>query len=795
MEFAMISDGQVKELRRMLLQGKSLAASARMTEMSDKTARHYRDDDRLPSERKSARTYRTRPDPFAEVWPAVQRRLEDQPRLKAHTLFCWLQQTHPGEFPDSTRRTFERRVSQWQALFGPGKPVMFPQQHHPGRLAASDFTVCNSLGVRIAGARFDHTLFHCVLTYSNVESVSLCFSESFEALSTGIQKAFWEFGGTPQRHRSDSLSAAINNHSNRKSHTARYTALMQHYDCRPERTNARCANENGDVESSNNHLKQRLDQALLLRGSRDFASRADYMSFVETIVDQANARRRDRFAAEQAVLQRLPKDRLNVADLLTGVRVNSSSTIQVRTNTYSVPSRLIGRKVDVRIEAETIEVTYQDHVVQTMPRLFGKKGVAINYRHVIDTLVRKPGAFANYRFREEMFPTSQFRIAYDMLHEAHAPKVADKTYVKLLEIAARVSQDAVADALRVTIRAGQPIELEKINALVQDALNLRPATALHVEPPNLNDYDSLLTMFNKEVDHDEQSNEQTESKSQVAGGNIRHATGRQPGGSDDRAVPPVADAGISRALRNDRSSGGTGEPEPSGLSGRIDNPGVRSSVGRADQTLDESIEAAAGQDLGVVRFSAGAADGKAPAGDVAGRFVPESPGERVVVRQARSRQESRALCVGPAVDSAGAQSAVYDLRDARSTAVDCQAGLAVAEVIQTTGELRGPDHRRPRVRAAEPRGDGGVVHAVGRALRTRQRVVDQQLGVQQVGSDLQGHDDDRSGDRPTGASQRDHRAQRAQLPSRDRKEVKGFQIIGQHIKKKVNLIAGNSNCR
>ena len=326
----MVSDGQVKELRRLLLRGKSLALSARMTEMSDKTARDYRDDDRLPSQRKTQRDYRTRPDPFAEVWPEVQQQLEDEPRLKAHTLFGWLQQTRPGEFPDSTRRTFERRVSKWQALFGPGKPVMFPQLHHPGRLAASDFTVCNSLEVKIAGTRFDHTLFHCVLTYSNVESVSLCFSESFESLSTGIQKAFWEFGGVPQRHRSDSLSAAINNHSSRKSHTARYTALMEHYGCQAERTNARCANENGDVESANGHLKQRIDQALLLRGSRAFASREDYMGFVETVIAQANAHRQDRFAEEQAVLERLPNDRLDIADLLNGVRVNSSSTIQVR---------------------------------------------------------------------------------------------------------------------------------------------------------------------------------------------------------------------------------------------------------------------------------------------------------------------------------------------------------------------------------------------------------------------------------------------------------------------------------
>src|SRR5665811_1523099 len=176
----MVKDGQVTELRRLLALGKPLAASARMTLMSEKTARGYRDDDRLPSQRKKPREYRTRIDPFSDVWPDIERRLEAEPRLQAKTLFQWLQETHPNRFADSTRRTFERRVARWRSLDGPGKTVMFEQIHHPGRLAASDFTVCNSLDVRIAGVRFEHTLFHCVLTYSNFESVSLCFSESFE---------------------------------------------------------------------------------------------------------------------------------------------------------------------------------------------------------------------------------------------------------------------------------------------------------------------------------------------------------------------------------------------------------------------------------------------------------------------------------------------------------------------------------------------------------------------------------------------------------------------------------------
>ena len=193
---------------------------------------------------------------------------------------------------------------------------------------------------------------------------------------------------------------------------------MQYYDCEAERTNARCANENGDVESANGHIKDRLDQALLLRGSREFSSREEYMRFVEQIISRANANRRERFAEERACFSRLPDERLDTDDMLQGVRVTKSSTIQVRTNTYSVPSRLIGQLVDVRVAAEQITVTHQGHVVQVMPRLVGKHQAAINYRHIIDSLVRKPGAFANYRYREEMFPTSAFRMAWEICEES-----------------------------------------------------------------------------------------------------------------------------------------------------------------------------------------------------------------------------------------------------------------------------------------------------------------------------------------------------------------------------------------
>lgn len=797
----MIKDGQVREMRRLLALGKPLAASARMTFMNEKTARRYRDDDRLPSQRKKPRDYRTRIDPFADVWIDIQRRLEGEPRLQAKTLFQWLQETHPGRFPDSTRRTFERRVARWRSLDGPGKTVIFEQVHHPGRLAASDFTVCDSLDVRIAGARFEHTFFHCVLTYSNVESVSLCFSESFEALSEGIQKAFWEFGGVPEHHRTDSLSAAVHNHSSAKLHTDRYTALMEHYRCQPERTNPRCANENGDVESQNGHLKNRIDQALLLRGSRHFPTREDYVAFVQRIIDRANANRRKRFAEDQAKLSQLPDYRLDTDDLLPGIKVSRSSTIQVRTNTYSVPSRLIGSKVDVRVAAETITVTHHGHVVQTMQRLYGKQRVAINYRHVIDSLVRKPGAFANYRYREEMFPNSQFRIAYDMLHEAHVASVADKKYIGILELAARESQEAVTDVLRVIISAGKSIDMEEVCSLVEDAAHLPAATDVEVDPPNLSDFDVLLLHPDMEslcndqghyTSNGESQNGTNDTSNQIEDGAIGEA---RLDGSVDRTVPGASPTEFSGSLCRNGEASSEGESFACGLPFGADDSGMRDPTRGPYQTIDQPFQTSARQGLGVVQLQPTAAACDAATGDASRRLVPGSTRERSAFREARFGEEPRLVRTVRATDVARPKHDVHDVQLVGPALVGGQAGVATAKADQATLQLRRLDHRRPGLRPTESRGDGSSVHASGGALRARQRAADEQLGVQQMGPDLQGRDDNRGSDRSPGSSQRDHRTQRAELSRRGGENEQDQRRVGSWFNVAFNFVIGKSSCR
>ena len=263
----MIKDQQVKKLRRDLNGGMTLANAALRSGMSEKTARKYRNMNQLPSEAQQPHHWRTRIDPFESVWDEIQQQLQQSPGLQAKTIFQALQRQHPSQFQDGKLRTLQRRIKQWRATDGPGKEIYFEQVHHPGDLCASDYTRMGSLGVTIAGQPFEHLLYHFVLTYSNSESVTLCYSESFESLSNGFQNAFAQLAAVPNRHRTDRLSAAVNNLSETRDFTSRYQGLMDHYAVSMEKIQPRRANENGDVESSHGHLKKAIGQALLLRGS------------------------------------------------------------------------------------------------------------------------------------------------------------------------------------------------------------------------------------------------------------------------------------------------------------------------------------------------------------------------------------------------------------------------------------------------------------------------------------------------------------------------------------------------
>ena len=475
------------------MEGKTQQTAAAMAGMSERSARKWQCGP-LPSETKTERQWRTRPDPFDGVWekeilPLL--RGEAAGRLRATTIIEWLEERHPGRFSASQLRTLQRRLQDWRALNGPDQEVYFPQEHPPGREAQLDFTHCNSLGVTVGGRAYRHRLFQLVLSHSGWRYAEVATGETFLALQQGLQNALWELGGAPRVIRSDNTSAAT--HEMRRSRgralNGSYAELLDHYGLESTLINAGESHENGVAEQAHYRLKDAIDQALMLRGSRDFNSLEEYAGFVRKVVDRRNRLVMGKLEEERPHLRPLPP--APVPEYVNHrARVRKWSTIQAAGRTYTVPSRLIGKEVQIRLYAEHLEVYYKGTFVDRMERVRGEKEARVDYRHVIGSLVRKPGAFARYRFREQMFPTMTFRLAYDALREWRGER-ADVEYVRILHLAAMTMETTVDSALALLLEAGGPFDYGTVRELASPAPLQAPALSLP-GTPDLRVYDSLL---------------------------------------------------------------------------------------------------------------------------------------------------------------------------------------------------------------------------------------------------------------------------------------------------------------
>jgi Mu transposase-like protein len=489
----MVTDAQVRLLRRKMMEKRTLQASAAAAGMSERAARKWRKGP-LPSETKHPRSWRTRVDPFADVWEAEVVPLlrgDDAGILQATTIIQLLEERRPGAFRAGQVRTLQRRLRDWRALHGPAKEVYFEQLHVAGREAAVDFTHCTELGVTIMGRPFRHLLFQLVLSFSGWRWVTLAFGETYEALVAGVQSALWALGGVPAVLRSDNLSAATHElkHSAGRALNDRFRAVLDHYGLVSTRIRPGESHENGVVEQAHNRLKSALAQALIVRGSKDFSSVDAYMEFVRAVVDkQFNRHAEPLLAEERRLLRPLPSAPIPSFTTYRPI-VRRWSTIRIGERVYSVPSRLVGHQVEARQHADVVEVLFKGQLVETMPRLHGPIGHRIDYHHIIWSLVRKPGAFARYKYREDLFPSMTFRRAYDALRSSRGDR-ADVEYVRILHLAASTMESTVEVAVALLLEHGRPFDYVAVRDL---AAPERPAVPhVQIAPPDLSVYDALL---------------------------------------------------------------------------------------------------------------------------------------------------------------------------------------------------------------------------------------------------------------------------------------------------------------
>ncbi len=489
----MITNQQYKRVMSEYEKTGKTGVSALKADVDRQTARKYIAAGKGPAELQAKHTWRTRPDPLEKVWEQAVAMLRDAPELEAKTLFeHFLAQANSG-LEARHLRTFFRRVRHWRATQGPEREVFFAQERQAGQLLQLDWTYARELRVRIQDEVLDHLFCHCVLPYSDWQWATRCISESFLSLVSGLQAALKELGKCPPCLGTDNSSAATHEleamPGRPRGYNSDYLELCTHYDLTPLTINVGCPHEQGDVESANRHLKRRLEQHLILRGSRDFPSLAEYDRFVERVLRAANAKRQPRLAEELACMRPLPGVGLAEYREYEPV-VSSQSLIRVKKHTYSVPSRLIGHTLRVELHEAELKVYLGREFLFSLPRLRGDRGSRVDFRHVIAPLLRKPGAFVHYRHREALYPGGVYRAAYDRLVAEHGERPGVIEYLQVLKLAAEEGVERVEAGLREQLaQGGKWRALQVRERLVPTAPKVIELAGL---TPSLKAYDTLL---------------------------------------------------------------------------------------------------------------------------------------------------------------------------------------------------------------------------------------------------------------------------------------------------------------
>jgi hypothetical protein len=490
-----INDHQMR-LFMKLRQDDTIPVAAAKAGFSTATGYRLARDNRLPSTKRVPRG-RRRPDPLAAIFDAeIVPLLRAAPGLRPIAIFEEMRRRHP-DLDAGVRRTMERRIRAWRAVYGAEQEVIFRQVHEPGRMALSDFTEMAALGVTVAGVALDHRLYHFRLAWSGFEHAHVVLGgESYMALAEGLQNALWALGGAPAEHRSDSLSAAFRNldAEARSDLTRRYDALCAHYGMAPSRNNRGVAHENGAIESAHAHLKTAIRDALLMRGSADFDDLAAYRRFVDEVTGARNRRNAARIDAERAQLAPLPDRRTSDWEE-TIVTVTSTGGFTLRKVFYTVPSRLIGHRLRVRLFDDRLELFIGGTYLMTLPRgraaSSGKHGHVVDYRHVIHSLRRKPMALLGLVYRDRLFPRDAYRKTFDRLIERLPERAACRTMVELLALAHdRACEAELADILTDDLANDRLPDLPALRTRFAPDLAALPEVVVRLTP--LADYDALL---------------------------------------------------------------------------------------------------------------------------------------------------------------------------------------------------------------------------------------------------------------------------------------------------------------
>ena len=491
-----ITKNQKRDYMSYRKNGNSQKLAASKVDISESSARTIEKNINQPKSK--TRDWKTRENPFTKVWDSfITPILQSHPTMDASFILEQLQEKYDGEYPDEKLRTLQRHVKQWKALHGLDKPVIFRQEHYPGIQSISDFTELKGFHVTICGELFDHILYHFRLAYSGWSYMKVIQGgESFSALSEGLQEALWLLGGSPKEHRTDSLSAAFKNLSKDAVNdlTSRYKDFCAHYSMLPTRNNKGVSHENGSIESPHGHLKRRIKQSLDIRGSCDFDSIDEYEQWLDSVVSSHNKRNAKKFKFERPYLQDLPAYKTTDFEEHV-VCVSSSSTFELKRVTYSVPSRLIGEKIRVLLYQRYIECYLGS--VKVFSRSRGvpankKRCRLINYKHIINALVKKPQAFRHSQIRDDILPSEEYKKIWRHVDQAMDAKSACKFIVGIMYLASKYDcEKSLAEHVISIIDAKGPLSLSMIEQIYRPMSNGK-IPDISISQHDIASYDSFI---------------------------------------------------------------------------------------------------------------------------------------------------------------------------------------------------------------------------------------------------------------------------------------------------------------
>jgi transposase InsO family protein len=490
---------QVELYMKFRREGKTQEVSAAKASISERTAREIDQGHRQDPHIKP-RNWRTRHDPFEKVWDSeLVPMLMKAPMLSPLTLLEYLQESHGYDaYPEKLLRTLQRKVKRWRHEEGPAREVIFRQEHIPGHMGLSDFTELKGISVTINNKPLRHLLYHFRMIYSGWSYMMVVLGgESFTALAEGLQNALWCLGGSPKEHRTDSLSAAYKNLTldEQADLTQQYQDFCAHYTMIPSRNNKGVSHENGGIESPHGHIKKRIAQAFLIRGSYDFKSVEAYQAWIEQVVQAHNRRNAKSVEVEKMALQPLPSYKTTDYTVLP-VKVSSSSTIQVRTSLYTVPSRLVGATLQVHLYHDHLKCFYGSTLMTTIERVYGQDGLRraknIDYRHVIDSLVKKPMAFYKSVHRDALLPNACYKNIWEIISSKQSSREASKFMVGLLHLAAITDKEQeISEKVMGLLDAGKEPTLSELrHAFGESHRHDRPS--IESTQHHLSDYNSLI---------------------------------------------------------------------------------------------------------------------------------------------------------------------------------------------------------------------------------------------------------------------------------------------------------------